>query len=1158
MSQKPQSITKFNYNQLLKKPFWGGLYGAALPLAVAELVKNHSALVLLITEDTHRADQLEQEVQFFLGQRAHQVRKLPDWETLPYDLFSPHEDIISARIRTLHELPQLKQGLLIIPLSTLIQRLPPTRFIQAHSFSLHVGDLLDVGEFRQRLESGGYNVVQQVLSHGEFATRGSIIDVFPMGSDVPFRIDLFDDEIESIRAFDPETQTSTSKIEAIELLPSHEFTLDEASIKTFRRRYRERFEGDPQHSKIYTSVSMGTPPGGIEYYLPLFHEQTATLFDYLPPQTLAVTTDGLFDHLEARFDEISQRYEQLRHDLERPIMRPDEIVLPPQETRDRLARYTRVALNSGKFAETGQAVEFAAKALPDLSLKIRQEEPAAALQAYLEQHTGRVLFLADSPGRREYILEVLKPFQITPKPVKDWHGFGSSKAAVCISVAPIERGVALPADGISIIPETQLFADRARQARRRRKPTRDADAVVRNLTDLNIGAPVVHEDHGVGRYLGLQKLDVGGSDAEYLTLEYAGGDKLYVPVSNLHLISRYTGAADETAPLHKLGGEQWQRARKKAAEKAHDVAVELLDINARRAARKGFAYPIDSVEYQAFAAAFPFEETEDQTKAIEAVLADLASDQPMDRVVCGDVGFGKTEVALRAAFIVANSGRQVAVLVPTTLLAQQHGQNFKDRFSEWPFRVEALSRFQTAAEQKKILQGMRDGQVDIVIGTHKLLQKDVQFKNLGLVIIDEEQRFGVRHKERLKSLRAEVDILTLTATPIPRTLNMSLAGLRDLSIIATPPMQRHAIKTFVSEWDKSLVQEACLREIRRGGQVYYLHNEVKTIEKAARELGELVPEATIRVGHGQMPEKDLEHVMLDFYHQRFNVLVCTTIIETGIDVPSANTIVIERADKFGLAQLHQLRGRVGRSHHRAYAYLITPPRKAMTVDAVKRLEAIEALEDLGVGFTLATHDLEIRGAGELLGDEQAGQMQEVGFNMYNELLDRAVKALKSGNLPATPELTIHPTEVDLGSPMLLPDTYVADVHTRLILYKRIASAANEEALKELQIELIDRFGLLPGAAKALFEATRLKLMASPLGIRKIDLGPASGQLIFNENPSINVAALLQMIQSAPNTYTLEGQERLKFTFAEDLSMEQRIELIEFLLNTLKPDAQQAA
>ncbi|MGF1644680.1 MAG: transcription-repair coupling factor [Thiotrichales bacterium] len=1152
MNSAPHGLLNTRLDTLARdQPRWGRLYGASLALALAELARTAKRFVTIIAPDSHTAEQLAQEIRFFSRQAADRLFHLPDWETLPYDLFSPHEDIISERLEILNALPGQTRGILILPVNTLLQRLAPQSYLLGHSFALEPGERLDLERFRARLGAAGYRTVQQVMTHGEVAYRGSLVDVYPMGSRAPYRIDLFDDEIESIRGFDPETQASREKVNAISLLPAHEFPLDEAGVKAFRRRYRERFEGDPQKSQIYASVSNAAPVGGIEYYLPLFFDQTATLFDYLPRDTLLCHFDTLDNEVAQFHQEVAGRYEQRRHDIVRPILAPHEIYLTPDELQQRLVGLQTLQVQRFELTDVHAGANFATQALPDLSLKPRLDAPLAAFQGFLAEHRGRVLLTADSTGRREHLLDTLRPFGIVPKPIADWNGFLSSDAPIGIAVALIETGVTLAADGISIVPEGQLFGERAAQQRRRRRPTRDADAIVRNLADLTIGAPVVHEDNGVGRYLGLQRVEVGGVEAEFLLIEYAGGDKLYVPVASLHLVSRYTGADPEHAPLHRLGTDQWQKARRKAAQKARDVAAELLEIHARRAARKGHAYVIEDAEYRAFAATFPFEETEDQQNTIDAVLADLAADRPTDRVVCGDVGFGKTEVAMRAAFVVANGGRQVVVLVPTTLLAQQHAQNFADRFADWPLRIESLSRFRTAKEQKQVLDALAHGTVDIVIGTHRLLQGDVKFKNLGLVIVDEEHRFGVRDKERLKALRAEVDLLTLTATPIPRTLNMSLAGLRDLSIIATPPVQRHAIKTFVAEWDKTLVSEACLREIRRGGQVYYLHNEVKTIEKRARELAEIVPEANIRFAHGQMRETELEHVMLDFYHQRFNILVSTTIIESGIDVPSANTIIIDRADKFGLSQLHQLRGRVGRSHHRAYAYLLVPERQAMTADAVKRLEAIESLEDLGVGFTLATHDLEIRGAGELLGEEQSGQIQEIGFNLYNELLQRAVKALKSGQLPESLDAPSARTEVDLGVPALLPEDYVNDVHTRLILYKRIAAAQTESELRELQVELIDRFGLLPDAAKNLFTVTHLKLKAAPLGIRKIDVGAVSGRVLFDAEPKIDVARLIGLIQKSPRIYKLEGQEKLKFML-DDQAASDRVGWIERLLETLAP------
>jgi transcription-repair coupling factor (superfamily II helicase) len=1131
---------------------WGQLYGASQNLAIASAAEKFNGLTLVLVPDSQVAIQVEEALRFFSSDPALQVSTLPDWETLPYDVFSPHEDIISQRLEALHHLPHIKQGLMLVPMPTLIQRLAPRSYIQSHSILLKTGDELDIEALRHDLGANGYHFVQQVMEHGEFSIRGSIIDLFPMGSDNPFRIDLFDNEIESIRNFSPEDQRSRDTLDEIRILPAHEFPLDEEAIKGFRQRFRSQFEGDPQRSPIYNEVSNGAAPAGIEYYLPLFFEQTESLFDYLPGRTQIIEMQGAREAAHHYREAIEQRYEQLRYNIERPLLPPDQLFLSDDELSERLQTHARVELQSFEFADTAlDQRNYGTSKTPSIRFHPRTEAPAQLLQDFLAGFDGRVLLTCDSTGRREHVLELLRPFDIRPDHIDRWPDFIDADTRLGITVAPLEEGFILQEPAIALLTEGQLLGERTQQTRRRRKITRDADAVVRNLTDLHPGAPVVHEDHGVGRYVGLVKLEVNGVTTEFLSIEYAGGDKLYVPVSSLHLINRYTGASPENAPLHKLGSEQWQKARRKAARKAHDVAVELLDIYARRAARKGHSFHVPRQEYASFAEAFPFEETPDQQKAIDAVLSDLESELPMDRVVCGDVGFGKTEVAMRAAAAVTLSGKQVAVLVPTTLLAQQHTLNFQDRFADWPVRIESLSRFRTGKELETVLDKLANGQVDIVIGTHKLLQKDIRFKDLGLVIIDEEHRFGVRHKERLKALRSEVDMLTLTATPIPRTLNMSLAGLRDLSIIATPPVHRHAIKTFVSEWNSDLVQEACSRELRRGGQVYFLHNEVKSIEKQARELQALLPDAKIRFAHGQMREKELEQIMVDFYHQRFNILVATTIIESGIDVPSANTILINRADKLGLAQLHQLRGRVGRSHHRAYAYLITPPKKAMTADALKRLEAIESLEDLGVGFTLASHDLEIRGAGELLGDEQSGQIQEIGFSMYNELLERAVKAIKSGQVPDADLTTAATsTEIDLGTPAMLPDDYIQDIHTRLILYKRIANAASQQELDELQIELIDRFGLLPGPAKCLFANTAIKLQAQELGIRKIEFGTTAGRIQFADTPSIDPARMIQLIQTQPQHYKLDSQQRLHLLEVPE-NFEERIEHLQQLLDTLR-------
>jgi len=1111
---------------------WGRLYGSSRALAIAKAAERASGPVLVVAEDVQTTAQLQAELRFFLAGSELPVLGFPDWETLPYDQFSPLPELVSERLLTLHRLPTLERGILAAPAGALLQRLPPRAYVDSHSLILATGDRLDPDAMRRRLEQAGYQCVSQVIAHGEFAVRGSLLDLFPAGSNRPFRIDLFDEEVESIRTFDPDNQRSQDRVPHIRLLPAREFPLNEEAIADFRRRYRGTFEGDPKQSLIYREVSAGSVPGGLEYYLPLFFDRTATLFDYLPAGTLAIEAASCRDAADTFLADVATRYEQRRHDTERPLLPPDRLYLTTDELSARLNRLSGILHQSNEVAERRKGfsgvVNFATRTLPALGIQARATRPAGALHDFLAAPGRRVLCTAESAGRREMLSENLHGFGIKARPVADWREFIASGATLGLAIAPLEQGLMLAREDLALITETQLYGAQVRQTRRRQRAERDGEAVVRNLTELHVGAPVVHENHGVGRYLGLQTLEVGGMTTEFLTLEYANGDKLYVPVASLHLISRYTGASEETAPLHRLGSGQWERLKRRAAEKVRDVAAELLDIYARRAARQGFAFPTDGDDFATFATAFEFEETPDQEQTIAAVLTDMADPKPMDRVVCGDVGFGKTEVAMRAAFAAVQGGKQVAVLVPTTLLAQQHYENFSDRFADWPARIESLSRFRTAKEQKQILAGLADARIDIVIGTHKLLQKGIHFKDLGLVIVDEEHRFGVRHKELLKSLRSKVDILTLTATPIPRTLNLAMSGLRDLSIIATPPVARHPIKTFTSQWNDALIQEACLRELKRGGQIYFLHNQVRTIDNTARKIAALIPEARLQVAHGQMRERELEQVMRDFYHRRFNLLVCTTIIESGIDVPSANTILIDRADKLGLAQLHQLRGRVGRSHHRAYAYLLTPPPAAMTPDAKKRLEAIESLEDLGAGFTLSTHDLEIRGAGELLGDEQSGQIQEIGFSLYMDLLERAVAALKAGRAPELDRPLDQLAEIDLAVPALLPDDYLPDVHTRLVLYKRIAGAATGEELDELQVEMIDRFGLLPDPARNLFAITALKLQVKPFGIKKIEAGPAGGRILFDAEPRIDPTRLIGLIQTDPEAFKLDGRDKLRF------------------------------
>ncbi|WP_018937613.1 MULTISPECIES: transcription-repair coupling factor [unclassified Thioalkalivibrio] len=1135
---------------------WSGLNASAATLALSRNAGEFARPLLVITESNEAADRWQEEWEFFAGDHDLPLLRLPDWETLPFDVFSPHEDIISERLRTLYHLPGLERGIVLMPVSTLMQRLPPRDWLTTQGLSLQTGQRLDRMTLRENLTEAGYSAVQQVISHGEFAARGEILDLFPMGADEPVRIEFLDDEIDSLRRFDPESQRSTEKVERLEILPSHEFPLNDTSISEFRTRYRAHFSGDPAKHPIYRDISEGLVPPGIEAYLPLFFEGMDTVFDYCP-EVQMVQVGNIAGAAEEFAQEIHDRFEQLSHQYDRPLLPPERLYLDVDGLAGALREHSGIALGDPAAplpAGRGADIAFACDALPELGMQQGRDDPAQPLKVFVEGQQ-RVLLTAESAGRREALLTLLRDQAVPHHAVDDWDAFLAAEPGLHVTVAALGEGFVLP-DGVAVAPEAALLGERARQTRGRNRTTRDADAVIQNLSDLTIGAPVVHEEQGVGRYLGLQTLDFNGQPSEFLTLEYADEAKLYVPVSSLHLISRYTGADAEHAPLHRLGSEQWGKARKKAAEKARDVAVELLDIHARRAAKQGTVFATDTAEYHAFAAGFPFEETLDQQQAIDAVLADMADTRPMDRVICGDVGFGKTEVAMRAAFVAVQNNKQVVVLVPTTLLAQQHHQNFTDRFADWPVHIESLSRFRSAKQQAAVLEGLKDGKVDIVIGTHKLLQANLDFSNLGLVIVDEEQRFGVRHKEALKKMRAEVDMLTLTATPIPRTLNMALAGLRDLSVITTPPRDRLAIKTFVNEWNDAIIQEACLREIRRGGQVYFVHNEVNTIERTAQGLQELLPGARVGIAHGQMRERELEQVMLDFYHRRYNILVCTTIIETGIDVPTANTIIMNRADKLGLAQMHQLRGRVGRSHHRAYAYLITPPEKAMSADAKKRLEAIASLEDLGVGFTLASHDLEIRGAGELLGDEQSGQIHEVGFSMYNDLLNRAVNALRSGNMPELEGPAATGTEVELGLPALLPGDYVPDVHTRLILYKRISSAPTSDALRELEVELVDRFGLLPDPAKALFEAARLRLKLTPLGIRKLELGPAGGRLVFGPSPNLDIAALIQLVQSDPQMYKLDGQKAFRF-FAPMETLEARAQAVLRLLNTISPEQQAA-
>jgi transcription-repair coupling factor (superfamily II helicase) len=1140
---------------------WRHLYGAAKSLAIAQAASNHRGVTLVVAASSAASARIEQDLRFFAPEIECLV--FPDWETLPYDQFSPYQDITSTRVRALIGLPACERGVLIAAVPTLMHRIAARDWLCGEHFVLRRGERLDRAAFRARLERAGYRLVSEVVEHGDFAIRGSLVDVFPTGTASPVRIDLFDEEIESLRLFEVETQRSTTRIETLDVLPAREFPLTPEAIQRFRLNWRTRFEGRASQVSIYNDVSEGLAPAGIEYYLPLFFDATSTLFDYLPAESLVITDACAARAAQDYLDEFTERFEQLRFDAARPLLPPADLIMAPQEIETRMLDFAGVRIaeaaqidcrspRAGSGQVEGPLVEdaeFASRAPIALPVESRAEDPLALLRRHVASFPGRCLIAADSPGRRETLLELLRRYGLAPAPHPSWRSFLEGADRLGLAVGPLSEGAELIDPPISLIAESQLFGNRAAQARRRRRGVTDPDAIIKNLTELAVGSPVVHEQYGVGRYQGLETLEVGGIVGEFIKLTYADDDKLFVPVSSLFLLSRYAGVDPEHAPLHKLGSGQWEKARRKAEEQIRDVAAELLEIYARREAQSGHRFDFDAQAYASFAQAFPFEETPDQEAAIEAVLSDLKSERPMDRLVCGDAGFGKTEVALRAAFVAVNDGKQVAVLVPTTLLAQQHFQTFTDRFADWPIRVEQLSRFRSGVEARRVLDGIESGGVDIVIGTHKLLSEEVRFKRLGLFIVDEEHRFGVRQKERIKALRASVDILTLTATPIPRTLNLALAGTRELSIIATPPARRIAIKTFVREWSDGLAREAILRELGRGGQVYVVHNKVEDIEATARRIEHIVPQARVQVAHGQMRERALEQVMLDFYHQRCNVLVCTTIVESGIDVPTANTMLVDRADKFGLAQLYQLRGRIGRSHHRAYAYLFVPPRQAMTADAIKRLEAVEALEDLGVGFTLATHDLEIRGAGEILGEEQSGHIQEIGFGLYSDLLRRTVAALKAGRVPALEQGAGTPPEVELHLPALLPADYLPDVHSRLTLYKRIASAPDLDALGALQEEVADRFGPLPPPARNLFRLTEARLRAQKLGIRRIDLGPRGGGIAFEDSPNVDPGALIRLLQTHGARYRMQGGEKLRVS--KDLSDEAaRFKELEFLLDAL--------
>ena len=1099
--------------------------GSADALLLARLAREHASAgrcLAVFTAEPADAQRLADEIPFF--DTTLRVAQFPDWETLPYDNFSPHQDLVSERLATLWRIHEGSVDLLLLPATTALTRLAPPGFLAGTTFHFKQKSRLDEARLKSQLTLAGYQHVSQVVSPGEYAVRGGLIDLFPMGSLVPYRVDLFGDEVDSIRTFDPDTQRSLYPVPEVRLLPGREFPMDDAARTAFRSRWREKIEGDPTRARLYKDMGAGLAGGGIEYFLPLFFDEVATIFDYLGPQAALVLHGKVDESLERFWVDTRERHRFLQHDPERPLLPPAAVFLPAEEFFARTQAHATLSLRGS------DAVEWA-RPLPDLAIDRGGPDPLGKLEKHARTSPHRVLLLGESDGRRESLIELLRDHHLSVPAVDSLDEFLKSDEKLAIASAPLSEGFHWhePEAGISVqfVTETELFAT-PRETRRRRKQEQvsNVDALIKDLSELKVGDPVVHLNHGIGRYQGLINIDLCEGSSEFLHLVYADKATLYVPVAQLHLISRYTGVSADEAPLHRLGSGQWEKARRKAAEQVRDTAAELLNLYARRAAREGFSHRFSPHDYESFATSFGFEETADQRAAIHAVIQDMVSPKPMDRLVCGDVGFGKTEVALRAAFVAVHGGKQVAFLAPTTLLAEQHYQTLMDRFGKWPVKLAELSRFRSPKEVKAAVDGIADGSVDIVVGTHKLLSSDVKFPRLGLLIIDEEHRFGVRHKEAMKALRAEVDVLTLTATPIPRTLGMALEGLRDLSVIATAPQRRLAIKTFVRNEGNSIVREAVLRELKRGGQVYFLHNEVETIENRRQKLEELLPEARIAVAHGQMPERELERVMRDFVAQRHNLLLCSTIIETGIDVPSANTIVISRADKFGLAQLHQLRGRVGRSHHQAYAYLLVPDVEGLTKQAGQRLQAIQDMEELGSGFYLAMHDLEIRGAGEVLGEHQSGNMMEVGFQLYNDMLSAAVRALKSGKEPDLLSPLNVATEINLHAPALLPDAYCGDVHTRLNLYKRLATAEKPEQIDLLLEEITDRFGKLPTQGQTLFDTHRLRVLARPYGVMKIDAGPKLMNITFRPQAPVDSRRIIELVQKN-RAIRLAGNDKLR-------------------------------
>lgn len=1142
-------IFQLNLAQLKagEKRWIGNLQGSAAALLFKEIGQQNPHLFVIVARNQQHLAQLESELEFY----GLKPTIFPDWEILPYDRLSPHQDIVSERLAILSNMPQ--QGVLLISATTLAQRVAPISWVLGEHFDIRVGQKFDLEQQKQRLVQAGYHLVDTVYDHGEFAVRGSIMDIYASGQEAPIRIDLFDDEVETLKFFDPETQRTTESLQNFTVLPAKEFPLKEGRA-IFRDRYAESFPtANPKKNPVYQDVLDGIASPGLEFYFPLFFTQAQlegqnTLLSYLPKHCIVITDKAVDDDLTLFWKDVLYRYEDRRHNIDQPILPPEQLFLQPNQLLEQLNHFGRVIASTEVFDQKAGVVNLSSLAPPRLAVDPKQEQPFHAVKQYIDAANHPVLLVAESAGRRETLKDALRAALGEIPQVESFEAFQQSLQAIAITNAPLDRGLVIQ-DQLSVISENQLYEYRVVQRRRKRQQEVSEEFLIRSLTELSIGAPVVHIDYGVGRYAGLITLSIDEQEHEFLQLDYADAAKVYVPVTNLHLISRFSGGDPDLAPLHKLGTDAWNKAKRKALEQIHDVAAELLHIQARRQSKPGFAFELDHSLYMQFASGFAYEETLDQANAIEATLHDMQLAKPMDRLVCGDVGFGKTEVAMRAAFVAVQNNKQVAVLVPTTLLAQQHYESFKDRFADWPVRIEVLSRFGSSKSHQKTIEDLAEGKVDIVIGTHKILQENIQFKQLGLMIVDEEHRFGVRDKERIKALRADVDMLTLTATPIPRTLNMAFSGMRDLSIIATPPARRLAVKTFVQEHTGDTVKEAILRELLRGGQVYFLHNEVETIERSAETIRELVPEARVAVAHGQMRERELEQVMQQFYHKEYNVLVCSTIIETGIDVPNANTILIERADKLGLAQLHQLRGRVGRSHHQAYAYLLVPSIKGLKGDAEKRLDAIQRASTLGAGFMLATEDLEIRGAGELLGEQQSGSMQAIGYSLYMEMLEKATKAIQKGKTPNFDAPLSLTAEINLHMPALIPDDYLGDVHQRLLFYKRISNTDTQEKLDHIRMELIDRFGIPPQAVKQLFAVHQLRLKAEQLGITKIDIGTNGGHIEFSPDTPVQAMSIIQMMQKHPTYFRMDGGQRLKvMVMLQDA--EKRIQFIADLLNSL--------